>query len=68
MTSSMLRQSSYVVITGHCPINISTESAEYVEINCGQSRDEHFEFVLHREALRKIVALGTEVLERMDTD
>lgn len=63
---TVLRQSAYVVITDRCPIAITTEGDDYVEINCGRSRDEHFEFVLHREALRTILTLGTEALQRMD--
>lgn len=67
MTSSTLRQSSYVVIADGCPMAVTTQGDDYVEINCGQARDEHFEFVLHREALRTLVGLGTEALRRMDS-
>lgn len=66
MSSPVLRQSAYVVITDRCPIGITTEGDDYVEINCGRSRDDHFEFVLHREALRTIINLGAGALRRMD--
>lgn len=61
-----LEQRAYVIMRDGCPVRIAIERDDYVEIACGASREEHFEFVLHREVLRTLVGLGTDALRRMD--
>lgn len=61
-----LEQRAYVIMRDGCPMRIAIEQDDFVEIVCGETRDEHFEFVLHQEALRTLVGLGTAALRRMD--
>lgn len=57
---------AYTVINDGCPIAISVESADQVEIVCGWKPSQVFEFILQREALRAMVEVCTEALEEMD--
>jgi hypothetical protein len=66
MLGTSLVVSAYVVIREGCPLAISVQSAEQAEITCGWVPNLSFDFVVHREALRALVALGTDALERMD--
>lgn len=59
---------SYVVINEGCPLAISTQGPNHAEIICGWKPHPTFEFVLQREALRALVELGTDALQKMDTD
>ena len=58
--------SSYVVIREGCPIAISVEGPDQAQITCGRVPADAFEFVVQREALRALVELGIDALERMD--
>jgi hypothetical protein len=57
---------AYVIIDQGCPVAISVQSSEQAEIVCGWTPNRSFDFVVHREALRALVELGTDALERMD--
>jgi hypothetical protein len=58
---------AYVLIKEGCPLAISIQTPEQVEIVCGKPPNQSFDMVLHREALRALVELGTDALERMDS-
>lgn len=66
MLGTSLFVSAYVIIDEGCPVAISVQSSDQAEIVCGWGRNRSFEFVTHREALRALVELGTDALERMD--
>ena len=66
MLGANLVVSSYVVIRDGCPVAMSIDNADQVQITCGTIGVDAFEFVLQREALRAIVELGGEVLAEMD--
>jgi hypothetical protein len=68
MYGTDLLVSSYVVIRHGCPIAISVEGPDQAQITCGRVPTDAFEFVVQREALRAIVELGLDALERMDAD
>lgn len=55
-----------VIIGEGCPLAIAMQSQDQAEIVCGWPPDRSFGFVTHREALRALVELGTDVLEKMD--
>ncbi|MGB3438745.1 MAG: hypothetical protein WBA97_08320 [Actinophytocola sp.] len=57
---------AYVIIDEGCPLAISVQNPERAEIVCGWVPGRSFEFVVHREALRALVELGVDALERMD--
>lgn len=66
MLGEMLTVNAYVVVNQGCPVAMSVLSPDQVEIVCGAPRSQSFDWVMHREALRALVQLGTEALEQMD--
>ena len=60
--------SSYVVIQEGCPLAVSTEGTDHVQIVCGWPPHDSFEIVLQRQALRALVEIGAAALERLDTE
>lgn len=66
MLGTSLLVSSYVIIKEGCPLAISVDGADQVQITCGWVPSDAFEFVMQREALRALVELGTDALEQMD--
>jgi hypothetical protein len=67
MLGTSLFVNAYVIINEGCPLAISVQNPEQAEIVCGWAPNRSFEFVVHREALRALVELGTDALERMDS-
>ncbi|WP_459723420.1 hypothetical protein [Actinophytocola sp. KF-1] len=57
---------AYVIIKDGCPLALSVLNPDQVEIVCGWPPQRSFDFVMHREALRAFVELGTDALEKMD--
>jgi hypothetical protein len=55
-----------VVIREGCPVAMSIDNADQVQVTCGTVGVDAFEFVLAREALRAIVELGADALAEMD--
>ena len=66
MLGTSLFVNAYVLIKQGCPLAISIQTPEQVEIVCGKPPNKSFDMVLHREALRALVELGKDALERMD--
>jgi hypothetical protein len=66
MLGTNLVVSSYVVVREGCPVAITVDGPDQVQITCGTIPSDAFEFILQREALRAIVELGTDALEEMD--
>lgn len=66
MLGTSLFVQANVTINEGCPLAISMQSDDQAEIICGWPPDQSFGFVVHREALRALVELGTDVLEKMD--
>ena len=66
MLGTSLFVNAYVIINEGCPVAISVQNPEQVEIVCGWAPNRSFDFVMHREALRALVELGIDALERMD--
>lgn len=58
--------SSYVVIKHGCPLAISVDGPDQVQVTCGRVPSDSFEFVMEREALRAFVQLGSDALAEMD--
>jgi hypothetical protein len=67
MFGTDLLVSSYVVIREGCPLAITVDGPDQVQITCGRIPTDAFEFVMQREALRALVELGTDALEMMDS-
>jgi hypothetical protein len=68
MLGTSLFVNAYVIIGEGCPLAISVQNPDQAEIVCGWAPNRSFDFVVHREALRALVELGTDALERMDAD
>ena len=66
MLGMNLLVNAYVIIKEGCPVAISVQSSDQAEIVCGWPPNRSFDFVTHREALRALVQLGTDALEKMD--
>lgn len=66
MLGTSLLVNAYVIIDEGCPVAISVQNSDQAEIVCGWAPSRTFDFVMHREALRALVQLGTDALERMD--
>ena len=66
MLGRSLVVSSYVVIQEGCPLAVATEGTDHVQIVCGWPSHDAFEIVLQRQALRALVEIGTDALERLD--
>lgn len=60
--------SAYVIIGEGCPVAISVQNPDQAEIVCGWAPNRSFDFVVHRDALRALVELGAEALDRMDAE
>ena len=68
MLGKSLVVSSYVVIREGCPLAMSTEGDDHVQIVCGWPPDDAFEIVLQRQALRALLEIGADALERLDEE
>jgi hypothetical protein len=66
MLGSSLVVNAYVIIKEGCPLAVSVQGADQAEIIAGWRPNQSFDFVVQREALRALVELGTDALERMD--
>lgn len=66
MLGTSLFVNAYVIIDEGCPLAIAVQSPEQAEIVCGWVPGRSFDFVVHREALRALMELGKDALERMD--
>jgi hypothetical protein len=66
MVGANLIVSSCVVIGEGCPVEISIDSTNQVQVTCGTVGVDAFEFVLAREALRAIVEQGADALAEID--
>jgi hypothetical protein len=66
MMNRSLVVSSYVVIQEGCPLAVSTEGTDHVQIVCGWPPYDSFEIVLQRQALRALVEVGVDALARLD--
>lgn len=66
MFGESLSVSAYVTVDQGCPVAISVQDPERVEIVCGWAPRHSFEWAMHREALRALVQLGADALEQMD--
>jgi hypothetical protein len=66
MLGTGLFVNAYVIIKEGVPLAVSVQSAYQAEIVCGWPPNQSFDFVIQRQALRALVELGTDALERMD--
>jgi len=66
MLDRSLVVSSYVVIQEGCPLAVSAEGTDHVQIVCGWPPHDAFEIVLERQALRALSEIVTDALERLD--
>ena len=66
MLGASLLVNAYVIIKDGVPLAISVLNADQAEIVCGWKPNNSFDFVMHREAMRALVQLLTEALEKMD--
>ena len=66
MLGADLIVSSYVVVREGCPVEFSVDGPDQVQVTCGVTPANAFEFVMQREALRTFVTLGSTALREMD--
>ena len=66
MHEASLFVNAYVIIKEGCPLAVSVQDADRAAIVAGWPPDQSFDFAIQREALRALVELGTDALERMD--
>jgi hypothetical protein len=66
MVGTNLVVQSYVIINEGCPLAITKEGTDHVQIRCGGTTGDAFEIVVQHGALRALVELGTDALREMD--
>ena len=66
MLGTNLVVQSYVIINEGCPLAITAEGTDHVQIRCGGSTGDAFEIVVQRGALRALVELGVDALREID--
>lgn len=66
MVGTNLVVQSYVIINEGCPLAITKEGTDHVQIRCGGTMGDAFEIVLQHEALRALVELGVDALREID--
>jgi hypothetical protein len=66
MLGATLTVGAYVVIRRGCPIAVSIDNHDQVQITCGTIGVDAFEFVLEIDALRAIVELGLDAIEEIE--
>ncbi|MDQ3790786.1 MAG: hypothetical protein M3422_26585 [Actinomycetota bacterium] len=66
MLGASLVVSSYVIVRDGCPIAISVDGPDQVQITCGWLPSQAFEFTMSRQALRAMVEVGIDALREMD--
>jgi hypothetical protein len=66
MLGQSLVVQSYVIINEGCPLAITTEGIDHLRIACGTPSAETFELVVQPGALRALVELGTDALQKLD--
>lgn len=57
---------SYVIINEGCPLAMTAEGPDHVLILCGTPSGEAFEIVVQHQALRALIELGNDALEKID--
>lgn len=67
MLGTNLVVQSYVIINEGCPLAITTEGTDHVQIRCGGATGDAFEIVVQHQALRALVELGVDALREIDT-
>lgn len=65
MLGKSLVVSSYVIIKEGCPLKVTTEGPDQVQITCGWPPTDAFEMILERGTLRTLVELGTDLLHNV---
>ncbi|MDQ3788516.1 MAG: hypothetical protein M3422_14900, partial [Actinomycetota bacterium] len=66
MLAESLVVNSYVVIRKGCPLAVSAEGPDHVQIVCGWPPYNAFELVMEHQALRALVEITTEALAQLD--
>jgi hypothetical protein len=66
MFGKSLLSNACVIVDQSCPVTVSVLEPEAAEIVWGSPRSQWIDVTVHREALRTLVRLGAEALERMD--
>lgn len=66
MLGTNLVVQSYVIINEGCPLAITTEGTDHVQIRCGGATGDAFEIVVQHQALRALVELGVDALREID--
>lgn len=56
-----------VFIKNDCPIKVSIEGADFVQITCGQSMNDRLEFSIEHEAMRQLTKLCVDAVTKMDS-
>ena len=58
--------SSYVVIKKGCPLTFSFEGTDHVQITCGRTPNDVFEFLIERDAMGPFAQLCTDAWQAMN--
>lgn len=66
MLGTNLVVQSYVIINEGCPLAITKEGTNHVQIRCGGATGDAFEIVVQYGALRALVELGVDALRELD--
>ena len=66
MLGQSLVVNAYVVIQNGCPLAVSMEGPDHVQIICGWPPHNAFELVMEPQALRAMVEIGIDALNQFD--
>ena len=66
MVGNNLVVQSYVIINEGCPLAITKEGTDHVQIRCGGTTGDAFEIVVQHGVLRALVELGVDALREID--
>lgn len=67
MNYSHVMLDAVVVIKDGCPIRLSIEGDDFVQITCGHSMNDRFEFSIEHKALRQLTKLCVDMVAKMDS-
>lgn len=67
MSTNHVDLDAFVTIKNGCPITVTIEGADFVQITCGQTPNDKFEFSIEHKAMRELTALCVATVAKMDS-
>jgi hypothetical protein len=67
MSTSHVELDAFVVIKNGCPIKVTIEGPDFVQISCGQTLNDRFDFSIEHKAMRELAKLCMDTVAKMDS-